>query len=558
MAGLSADQRHDHYRQAAARTGLHKPILAALAAAQQRPSLADGELGLGISPANRIPLDQVNRFAGQVQYAANSLRSLIDKLIAQGWKGEEFWNAEQGRYSDRLIELIAGGYVPSPNDPAAARLEPTHDMALLQAYLQDWALDREMAGLPSGSLGWLDSALLQFAQELPRYYLGLSYQRQALLEASRLWLRLDQRSDTVAALLERDPADPILSGLDGTRLDPALLQFLQQSSTSYSSYPHQREALLRLVQIWHQCPSREAAIARLKATPTAEAAIQLIDPALMACIQRIPSAYQGKGDQRNALTETYRLWYALDSRGMALQQLGLDAAALTTSSPDRHAMITAVNQLDRALLDFVKQIPALYGESQPQREALIRLWQLWQGWESRDQTLQHLLDTVQTLETARRDSPDAAPKPEPMPPAPRPASWTPENLQIFAAILPNGSLTWAEATQGGRHLPTHPAAVEAIIQMAELAQQAIDRIGRPFCITTWYQPANQSPTRHAIGDAIQFYCDGLTGSQLYRALDPWWTGGLGRYKPIPISATLMPNATAAARLSLRLPTSSSL
>ena len=548
MAGLSADQRNDHYLQAAIRTGLHKPILAALAAAQQRPSLADGELGLGISPANRIPLDQVNRFAEQVQYAANSLRSLIERQAAQGWKGDEFWNAEQGRYSDRLIELIAGGYVPPSNDAAAARLEPTHDAALLQAYLEDWDLDCKAAGLPfkpslisktgvgaSPGLGWLDSALLKFAQELPRYYLGLSYQRQALLESARLWRKLDERSVAIAALLERDPADPLLSSLDEARLDQPLLQFLQQCLASYSGYPHQREALLRLVQIWHQCRSREVAIASIDRSPTAETGIQLIDPALIACIQRIPQSYQGQGDQRNALTETYRLWYGLDSRGTALQQLGLDSQVLTASQPDRRAMISAASQLDRSLLDFVKRIPALYDESELQREALIRLWQLWQGWEGRDQTLQNLLDTVQRLETARRDSPDAAPKLEPVPPSPRPAQWTPDNLQLFASILPNGSFTWAEATQGGRYLPRHPANIDAILRIAELAQQASDRIGRPLCITTWYQPhdSRSQAERYAIGDAIQFYCDGLTGDQIYRALAPWWLGCLGRYNAYP-------------------------
>ncbi|WP_088893859.1 D-Ala-D-Ala carboxypeptidase family metallohydrolase [Leptolyngbya ohadii] len=40
-------------------------------------------------------------------------------------------------------------------------------------------------------------------------------------------------------------------------------------------------------------------------------------------------------------------------------------------------------------------------------------------------------------------------------------------------------------------------------------------------------------SRHIIGDAIDFYCDGLTGNQVYRALDPWWTGGLGRYNSFP-------------------------
>ncbi len=537
MAGLSAEQRNDYYLQAAIRTGLHKPILAALAAAHQRPSLADGELGLGISPANRIPLDQVNQFSQQVQYAANSLRSLLEQLAIQGWKGEELWDAKQGCYSDRVIERMASGYVPPANDAAAARLEPTHAAALLQAYQADWARDRKMAGLPQAAgadFSWLDQALRQFASGLPRHYLNLSYQRQALLEFVRLWQRLDQRSAAMALLLERDPVDVSRLGLEETRLDQPLLQFLQQGIASDDRYPHQREALLRLVQLWHQSPTREAAMAKLQAAPTAETSIQLIDPALMASIQRIPQSYQGKGDQRNALTETYRLWYGLESRGSALQQLGLDPQMLTASSSERRDLISAASQLDRSLLDFAKRIPALYEESDFQREALIRLWQLWQGWESRDQALQNLLDTVQRLETARRDSPDAAPKLEPVPPLPRPAAWTPENLQLFAAIWPNSSLSWAEATQGGRYLPQHSETVEAVMRIAALAQQATDRIGRSLCITIWYQPGQQEQAeRYAIGDAIQFYCDGLTGSQIYRALDPWWPGSLGRYQRYP-------------------------
>jgi uncharacterized protein YcbK (DUF882 family) len=82
--------------------------------------------------------------------------------------------------------------------------------------------------------------------------------------------------------------------------------------------------------------------------------------------------------------------------------------------------------------------------------------------------------------------------------------------------------------------------VEAIIRIAALAQQARDRIGRPFLITSWYRPAEinrrvggASQSRHIVGDAIDFYCVGLTGNQVYWALDPWWPGGLGRYGQFP-------------------------
>jgi hypothetical protein len=538
MAGLSADQRNDYYLREATRTGIHKPILAALFAAHGRPSLSDGEVGLGISPANRIPLEQVNTFAEQVAYAANTIRSMTNKLAEQGWKGDEIWDGDQGRYADRFLEMVANGYVPPANDGAAARLEPTSDAKLAPAYLEDWTMDCKAAGLTS-NFAFLDPALLHFTNEIPRYYLGISYQRQALIEATRIWSGCDTRSAALATLLERDESDPTLVNLDESRLKQPLLQFMQQLPNQYAGYPHQREALLRLVQLWHQCMSREAAIARLEAASTAETSIRLVDPALMALMQRIPQSYQGKGDQRNALTETYRLWYGLDSRGAALQELGIDSQVLSASNPNRNALLSTVSQLDRSLLDFIKRIPAQYQELEPQREALLRLVQMWQGFEGRDQTLQSLLDNLQRLENARRDSPDAIPKLEPAPLPPRPLHWTPNNLQLYAAIIDNGSFAWADATRGGTALPTTQDTIDAIIRIATLAQQAYDRIGRPFCITNWYQPTGtagartDSPQRHGIGDAIEFYCDGLTGSQIYRALDPWWTGGLGRYKSYP-------------------------
>lgn len=89
-------------------------------------------------------------------------------------------------------------------------------------------------------------------------------------------------------------------------------------------------------------------------------------------------------------------------------------------------------------------------------------------------------------------------------------------------------------------MPPNQATVDAIVRVAQLAQQARDRIGRPFRITSWYRPpevnrrvGGASESRHIVGDAIDFYCDGLSGNQLYWALDPWWPGGLGRYQQFP-------------------------
>lgn len=546
MAGLSANQRNNYYLDEAARTGIHKPILAALYSAHRSPMLTDGEVGLGVSPANRIALGQVNTFPEQVQFAANTVRSATDKLTAQGWKGTDFWNREQGRYTDRFVQVIASGYNPPMNDGFAARLEPTDSDILLQAYLHDLSTDRHRElsqeaidadeQLPNQTA--LESALLEFMEQVGRYYIGLSHQREALLEGVRIWRKLNTRSAVIASLLKLDESELTLADPDNRALDKPIMQAIQQLPAAYAGYPHQREALLRLVQFWQRSESREVTIAALLNQVSAETNIQIIDPALMALVQRIPQIYRGKGEQRHALTEGYRFWYGHSSRTPALKDLGVDAQILTSSNPNRNALINTAAQLDRALLEFVKRIPTDYRESDQQREALICLTQLWRRLDSRENAVRSLLDDVQRMEHARRDSPDVPPPPEPALLPPRPSNWIPENIQLHAAIMANGSFTWAEATHGGSQMPSNQAAVDAIVRMAELVQQACDRIGRPLRVIRWYQTAETSLGSHLyhhnrVGDAIDFYCDGLTGDQLYRALDPWWSGGLARYACYP-------------------------
>jgi hypothetical protein len=158
--------------------------------------------------------------------------------------------------------------------------------------------------------------------------------------------------------------------------------------------------------------------------------------------------------------------------------------------------------------------------------------QLWRSLSTNNQTISTLLEDQKRLDT-------------PPPPGAiilfrRPESWTPSNIQLFAPIIPNGNFTWAEATQGGTQMPLNQATVDAIVRIAKLAQRARDRLGRPFLVTSWYRPPelNQAVgglpnSRHTIGDAIDFVCEGLTSSQIYWSLDPWWSGGLGRYKEFP-------------------------
>lgn len=539
MDMLTPDQRNYVYLLEAERTGIHKPILAALYAVQRQPNLPDGETGLGIEPANRIPLEQVNSFNGQVQFAANTVRSITDGLINLGVGGSELWDQEQGRYSDRLLETIARGYAPPPGDAISARLEACDSAALKQAYYQDIATDFSAENLPH-NLAYLDNALMRFVERIPDYMHGLPHQRDALLEALRIWRRLDTRQITVSALTMQLPANVVSSSMDESYLDPALLQFIQQVPRNYAGYPHQREALLRLAQLWRQQDSREAAIASLAHSTSPQPDLSFLDPALIALVERIPQAYKGKGLQRNALVEGFRLWRQLDSRPTALLELGINPGLLTGGTPNPADIAEAGAQLDRALLQFVRRLPVEYRETDQQREALLRLAQLWRDLPDQKKTVESLVEDLKRMEQARRDSQDAPPRPSPLIIPRRPARWTPTNIQPHAPIVPGGSFTWAEATSGGSRIPPDQATVDAIIRIAQLAQQARDRVGRPFRVTSWYRPPDVnarvggvSNSRHIVGDAIDFYCDGLTSNQLYWFLDAWWPGGLGRYKKFP-------------------------
>jgi hypothetical protein len=537
MAPLSPDQRNYYYLVEAARTGIHKPILAALYAVHQQPQFPGGETGLGIAPANRIALEQVNSFATQVQYAANTIRSLTDELIAQGWQGADLWNAAEGRYSNRFVTRVAEGYTPPPGNTAAARLEPADAQALLAAYQADIAADFEVYQLPQNLAG-LDRNLLAFAERIPPNYARLDFQRQALLEAARLWRRLNTQEEVVTALGVTATGGVV----DETELDRRLVEFVQQVPRYYSGYPYQREALIRLIQVWRQLDSREEAIQWVSESQpfAAETNLQIVDPALIAFVQRLPTFYRGLGDQRFAVTEAYRLWNGLDSRTTAIRSLGVNPDALLNNANNPEALRSAAQQVDRALLDFVARVPRIYAETEVQREALIRLVQIWRRLDNRTATIQSLFEDLRRMARAERTSPDAMPAPTPPPAPARPARWTPNNIQLAAAIVPNGNFSWAEATHGGTRMPPDQATVDAIVRIARLAQQARDRIGRPFRVTSWYRPpainrrvGGASQSRHIVGDAIDFYVDGLTGTQVYRSLDPWWTGGLGRYLQFP-------------------------
>ena len=537
MAKRLPDQLNHYYLIEAVRTGIHKPILAALHIAHGKPPLSDQEIGLGIAPANRIPPSQVNTLPEQVQYAANTIRSLISMLTATGWQGTDLWDAAADRYSDRFLRRVAEGYAPPATDPAAARLEPVDADALIKAYLADLEIDHQVDDLPE-DFTYVDKALLDFVERLPLNYNRLSFQRQALLEAVRLWRKLDTHQTVAMVLQVTDEAGQV----EEAALDQALLEFAKQIDRYFSGYPHQREALIRLVQFWHELSSREAAIQWLSKADTYDSQnqLKLIEPALIAFVQRIPEMYRGRGDLRFGLTEGYRLWHGLDSRTLAIKQLGLDPQNLVKNTEDAATMAQAAIQIDQALLNFWGTVPTLYDGTPDQQEAILSLVMIWRRIDSRIAVIQSLFEDLRRMELANRDAIDAMPLPNPRPLLTRPDHWTLDNLELGASIVPSGHFTWAEATQGGIHLPPNQVTVDAIIRIATLAQEARDRIGRPFHIITWYTPTQglaargeTSMNRHGIGDAIAFYCDGLTGQQLYWSLDPWWPAGLGLNQQYP-------------------------
>lgn len=534
MAELVPDQRNYYYLLEAERAGIHKPILAGLYAVHQAPRLMDGETGLGVAAANKIPVDQVNTFPEQVQYAANTLRGLTSRLTADGWGGSDLWDAAKGRYSDRFIERIAEGYMPSGSEEASARLESCNAEQLLAAYVEDISYDYGAQQLPH-NLAELDDELLAFSERIAPNYGRLDFQRESLLEAARIWRKLDSHQSTIEAMNVPITGDVV----DEPALDKALTDFIRQVSRFYSGYPHQREALLRLSQLWKQLDSREETIEWLRTSDprAAETNLQIVDPALVAFIQRVPDEYKRDGYSRFALTETYRMWKGLDSRPTALSELGATPQFLSANKDNPTALAEAAQRVDQSLLAFIEEIPQVYKETEEQREALIRCVQIWRKLERRLDAIQSLFEDVRRMTRANRDSVEAPPVPKPPPLPPRPARWTPYNIDLGTSIIPNGNFTWAEATRGGTRMPPNQATVDAMVRIAKLAQQARDRLGRPFHITSWYRPADinrqvggASNSRHIVGDAIDFYVDGLSGDQIYWALDPWWPGGLGRYR----------------------------
>ncbi len=542
MGNLTAEQWNYQFLMEAARAGVHQPLLAALHALQRSPALADGETGLGIAPVNRVLMVQLETLPQQAHIAANTLRSITNHITAQGWKSSDIWDVDRGCYTHKFLSRVAEGYVPQPKDQGAGQLESLDPAALCKTYSQLVEALHQEEDLPK-DLAYVDPALLVFVAQVPNRYKGTLAQQQALVGCMRLWLMADTEEEAIAALQKSANASTTaparLPDFANPEVEQLLLAQVGTMADHYGGYPYQREALLHLVQGWRQLPSREAAIASLETDTSAQTPLSVLDAALMQRIQHIANSYQSRGDQRNWLSEAYRLWYDLPSRAATIQHLGIDAAALTDANSD--ALVDVARQLDRSLLQFLQQVPLRYTETDDQREALMRLVELWHRWGDRPQTLQHLLNQLRCMERASANSPDAPAPPQPQPPSLPPQAWTPDNLHLFAPILPGCPYSWADATQGGLWMPHNQAVVDRIIHTARQLQSVGDRLQRPCRIVAWHcsefvtaAMGDRASHYHPLGDAVKLYCHGLSAQQAYWALDPWWPGSIGRYATHPM------------------------
>ena len=107
---------------------------------------------------------------------------------------------------------------------------------------------------------------------------------------------------------------------------------------------------------------------------------------------------------------------------------------------------------------------------------------------------------------------------------------------LSSSILPNGHFNWAEATKGGTRIPTDKRVVDGILKIAKSMEEVRSLLGnRPIRVNSWYRDpvtnrrvGGASRSRHLSGDALDFVVQGMSSSQVYAELNPWWgaRGGL--------------------------------
>ncbi|MEM9770447.1 MAG: D-Ala-D-Ala carboxypeptidase family metallohydrolase [Cyanobacteria bacterium P01_D01_bin.73] len=394
------------FQLSAQRMGIHWPILAALQDTHGPaiPNVPKLEWTLGVVPAGEGDLKD-DDLAERSRLAAIAVRRLNDNLARQRWQPSQFWDATDGQYEAEFIEKIAAGIGATSDQPGLSACEGDR---LIASYRRIAAAERTELATPAWKQSqasgaaianrfstldyrFVDRGVLDLAERVPQFYKGLAHQRQSLFEMVQIWRGLDSYEATVAAL----GLPPI--NFTNSQADEVLLKFVSRVSQYYGGYPQQREALLRLVQLWRQLDSRQAAIESLAASTTPTFPTEAYDLAALDFILRLPEFYKGTGMQRNALSEMVRVWRNLESRSAAINSLGIDPAKFASDRPLAVRQDT-LGKLDRELISFLQRVPSVYSGRPQERGAIIRLVQIWRDLDTRQQALGSLEGDLQTLE----------------------------------------------------------------------------------------------------------------------------------------------------------------
>lgn len=98
------------------------------------------------------------------------------------------------------------------------------------------------------------------------------------------------------------------------------------------------------------------------------------------------------------------------------------------------------------------------------------------------------------------------------------------------------NITWGEMTKGGTRIPATSRITAGMIKIAIEMQKIRGKFGdKPIRITSGYRPTDVNRrvggaprSRHTDpnGDAVDFYIVGLPVGEVFKALNPYWPGGL--------------------------------
>ncbi len=110
------------------------------------------------------------------------------------------------------------------------------------------------------------------------------------------------------------------------------------------------------------------------------------------------------------------------------------------------------------------------------------------------------------------------------------------SFYLSEPIIAGGHLKWYEATKNGSRMPQNRNIVNNIVKVASLMEEIRRKFGnRVITVTSWYRPpaVNKSVSgaknsTHLSGSGIDFRIEGVHPWEVYKSVDRWHRGGLGK------------------------------